>query len=570
MRRVLLLLDHRRNRRLLADWLAPQHQVMVGEGAAALDRQFDLCIVDGPALERLRDAIGRRKAREQPILLPFLLVTARRGASLVRQQLWHYVDEVIATPVEKAELEVRLHVLARARELSLELKASHDAALRHIALHDPLTDLPNRRLFIGRLEAALGRARAERRQLAVLRFDLDRFNAINEAYSHAYGDLLLQAVAERLLACLPRDTLAHFGGAAFAALLPEFKRLPEPELTAQQLLDALSQPFELPGHTVYAAASVGITLYPIDADNTGTLLENADTALQRAKGEGGSNYQFYTPQMKAQVLERLDLETRLRGAAERGELSLEFQPQVDMASGRIVGFEALTRWDEPQLGRVAPSRFIPIAEETGLVEPIGEWALAAACRQAKAWQAAGLPPLRAAVNVSARQFRHGVEQSVARVLAETGLDPRCLELEITESSVMESAPESLQVLRRLKALCVQLSIDDFGTGYSAMSYLKLLPVATLKIDRSFVRDIARDADSAAIVEAIIALAHGLHLKVIAEGVETAEQLASLRERGCDEVQGYLVGKPLRATDFAARLRQDGGPLLVADECDAWC
>lgn len=563
MTSVLLLLDHRRNRRLLADWLRPQFHVTVGEDAECLERLFDLCIVDAPALERLRDAIDRRKASEQPILLPFLLVTPRHGSGLVRRQLWRSVDEMIATPIEKAELEVRLQVLMRARNLSLELKASHEAELRHIALHDPLTDLPNRRLFTERLAAALGRSRGGRQQFAVLLLELDRFNAINESYGHAYGDLLLQAVAERLLACLTRDALAHFGGAVFAALLPECKLFSEPALTAQCLLDALAQPFALPDHMVYTGASVGITLYPADAQNTEILLENADTALYRAKEEGGGTYQFFTPQMKAQVLERLDLETRLRGAAERGELVLEYQPQVDLTSGCIVGFEALTRWDEPELGRVAPTRFIPVVEESGMIEEIGEWALVTTCRQTKAWQDAGLPPLRAAVNVAARQFRHGIENTVARVLAESGLEPHYLELEITESSVMECAPESLEVLRKLKALGVQLSIDDFGTGYSSMSYLKLLPVAMLKIDRSFVRDVAHDADSAAIVRAIVALAHSLKLRVIAEGAETAEQLAGLRECGCDEVQGYVCSKPLPAEEFAMLLRQGGGRLLPA-------
>nr|WP_246264605.1 EAL domain-containing protein [Aromatoleum toluvorans] len=425
-----------------------------------------------------------------------------------------------------------------------------------MALHDPLTDLPNRQLFSERLEAAVARARADRRAVAVLLLDLDRFNAINESFGHAYGDLLLQAVAGRLATCLPRDTLAHFGGDTFAAFVPDFLHLREPVVVAERLLAALSsQPFELVGHTVYAAASVGITLFPGDAAHAAALLENADTALYRAKGEGGGTYQFYTPQMKTQVLDRLDLETRLRGAAERGELVLEYQPQVDIASGDIVGFEALARWDEPELGRVAPTRFIPIAEETGLVESIGEWALAAACRQNKAWQLAGLPPLRAAVNVSARQFRHGVEKIVARVLAETGLDPCYLELEITESSLMECAPESVEVLRKLRELGVQLSIDDFGTGYSAMSYLKRLPVATLKIDRSFVSDIAHDADSAAIVRAIVAVAHSLNLKVVAEGVETVEQLENLRAHGCDEVQGFVVGRPLPAADFIAPLHR---------------
>lgn len=551
--RVLLLLEHRRNRELLSEWLAPHYEVTVGGGAGALDGPFDLGIVDGPALARLRDAIAARKAREQPIVLPFLLVSPRHDARLGAQQVWQCIDELIATPIEKAELQVRLRVLVRMRQLSLELRAYHEAQLRHIALHEPLTDLPNRRLFAERLATAVGRAGAQRHRLAVLRLGLDRFNAVVESYGHAYGDLLLQGVAERLAGCLPRDALAHFGGDGFAVLLSELTRLPEPALVAARLLEALSRPFELPGHMVYATASVGITLFPDDAEDTETLLENAATALDRAKGEGGGSYQFFTPRMKSEVLERLDLETRLRGAAERGELVLEYQPQVELASGRTVGFEALVRWDEPELGRVDPTRFIPLAEETGLIDAIGAWALAAVCRQNKAWQRAGLPPLRAAVNVSARQFRHGIEKSVARVLAETGLDPRYLELEITESSVMECVPESLEVLHRLRALGVQLSLDDFGTGYSAMSYLKRLPVATLKIDCSFVRDITRDADSAAIVEAIIAVAHSLKLKVIAEGVETAEQLARLRAHGCDEVQGFVVGRPLPASEFAQSL-----------------
>lgn len=568
MTRVLLLLDHRRNRRLLADWLTPNYQVIVGDDVRALERPFDLGIVDSPALERHRDAIGQRKHDEQPILLPVLLLTPRRGNGLLNQQRWHCVDEVITTPIDKAELEVRLQLLMHARRLSLDLKASHQAELHYLALHDRLTDLPNRQLFSERLNVALGRARAERRQLAVLLLALDRFNAINESFGHAFGDLLLQAVAGRLLGCLPRDGLAHFGGAVFAALLPEFKRLAEPALTAQSLLDTLSPPFELAGHTVYTTPSLGITLYPLDADQAESLLENADTALYRAKAEGGGNYQFYTPQMKVQVHERLDLETRLRGAVERSELTLEYQPQVDLASWRIVGFEALTRWDEPELGHVPPDRFIPIAEETGLVEPIGDWALAAVCRQTKAWQKAGMAPLRAAVNVSARHFRHGIEKTVAQALADSQLDPRQLEIEITESSLMQNAPESLEVMRKLKSSGVQLSIDDFGTGYSALSYLRQMPVATLKIDHSFVRDIAGDADSAAIVRAIIALAHSLKLKVIAEGVETAQQLKILREFGCDEIQGFVVGRALPAAEFAALLGH-GGRLPPVLECRAW-
>ncbi|HET6717995.1 MAG TPA: EAL domain-containing protein [Rhodocyclaceae bacterium] len=568
MTRVLLLLEHSRNRRLLADWLAPNYQVIAGVGDGALDQPFDLGIVDGPALERHRDAIRRRKQDEPAILLPFLLLTPRRGSGPVDRQRWHSVDEVITTPIEKAELEVRLQLLMHARRLSLDLQASHQAELHYLALHDRLTDLANRHLFSERLNAALVRARSEGRQLAVLLLALDRFNAINESFSHAFGDLLLQAVAGRLLSCLPRDGLAHFGGAVFAALLPEFKRLAEPALTAQGLLDALAPPFELAGHTVYTTASVGITLYPLDADHAESLLENADTALYRAKGEGGGNYQFYTPQMKAQVHQRLDLETRLRGAVERGELTLEYQPQVDLASWRIVGFEALTRWDEPELGRVRPDRFIPVAEEIGLVEPIGAWALAAVCRQAKAWQSAGLPPLRAAVNVSARHFRHGIEKAVAQALAASQLDPRWLEIEITESSLMQNAPESLEVMRNLKNSGVQLSIDDFGTGYSALSYLRRLPVATLKIDHSFVRDIDRDADSAAIVRAIIALAHSLKLKVIAEGVETARQLKKLHEFGCDGIQGFVVGQALPAAEFATLLGH-GGRLPPVLDCRAW-
>jgi diguanylate cyclase (GGDEF)-like protein len=559
--RVLLQLEHGKNSELLAAWLAPDYQVVVGEGAAALEQPFDLAIVDAPALDRLRDAMRRRQAREAPILLPVLLVTPLRGASRAQRQLWESVDEVIGTPIQKGELQVRLQVLLRARRLSLELKASHEAQLRHIAHHDALTDLPNRRLFQDRLRVALGRSRTDRSLLAVLLLDLDRFKAINESYGHAFGDLLLQAVVERLAAALPGDALAHIGGDTFGVLLGDLGRLTDAALTAQGLLASLAPPFTLLGHTVYLSASAGITLYPLDGEDDETLLDNADTAMYLAKREGGSTYQFYTPEMKAQVLARLDLETRLRGAAERGDLRLEYQPQVDLASGRIVGFETLARWQDPELGVIAPQRFIPVAEETDLVERIGEWALAAACRQNKAWQDAGLPPLRAAVNVSARHFRHGVEKTVARVLAETGLDSRYLELEITESSVMECTPESIDTLQKLRALGVRLSIDDFGTGYSSMSYLKRLPIAALKIDRSFVRDIALDSDSQAIVQAIIAMAHSLKLKVIAEGVETAEQLANLRQRGCDQVQGYVFSRPLSAEAFGRLLRLDQ-PLRV--------
>jgi diguanylate cyclase (GGDEF)-like protein len=563
MNRILLLLDHVKNSQLLADWLAPDYDVIVGKGDAALDEAFDLAIIDGPALERLGIQLHARRASEAPVLLPLLLVTPLRRASLVARQLWQSVDDVIGTPILKAELQVRLQVLLRQRKLSLELKTSHEAQLRHIAHHDPLTDLPNRLLFVDRLRDALARARAERRLLAVVLLDLDRFTAINESYGHAFGDLLLQAVAERLAAQLPRDALAHFGGDTFALSLSELARLPDAALLGQRLLADLARPFILLGHTVYTAASLGITLYPFDADDHESLLDNAGTAMYRAKKEGGSTYQFFTPQMKAQVLDRLDLETRLRGAAERGELVLEYQPQVELASGRIVGFEALARWNEPMLGAIAPNRFISVAEETDLVERLGEWALEATCRQNKAWQEAGLPPVRAAVNVSARHFRHGVEKIVARVLAESGLDSRYLEVEITESSVMEFTPEAVETLQKLRELGVHLSIDDFGTGYSSMSYLKRLPVATLKIDRSFVRDIARDADSQAIVQAIIAVAHSLKLNVIAEGVETAEQLANLRARGCDQVQGFVFSRPLSADAFARLLRK-GEPLPAAD------
>jgi diguanylate cyclase (GGDEF)-like protein len=553
--RVLLLLQHQRNAHLLAEWLAPSYQVAVGDDLAALDQPFDLAIVDGPALRELGGAIRQRKDREAPILLPVLLVTRLHGANLGEQELWRHVDEVIGSPVQKQELLMRLQVLLRARGLSLELKASHETQLRHMALHDPVTDLPNRRLFLDRLNMAIARTRADRRLLAVLLLDLDRFKTINESYGHAFGDLLLQAVAERLAASLPRDALASFGGDAFAVLLPDLGRLTEAALTAQRLLDALARPFVMLGHTVYATTSIGITLHPVDSEDAAGLLENADTALDRAKSEGGGTYQFYTPQMKARVLERLNLETRLRGAAERGELTLEYQPQVALKSRRIVGFEALMRWHDPELGPVGPSRFIPIAEESGLVESIGAWALATACRQNKAWQDAGLPPLRGAINLSARHFRHGVEKTVGEVLAETGLDPRWLELEITESSLLEYSPESLEVLHRLKALGVHLAIDDFGTGYSSMSYLKRLPVATLKIDHAFVRDMARDADSRAIVQAIIAVAHSLNLNVIAEGAETAEQLAGLEELGCDEVQGHVFSRALPAPTLERLLRR---------------
>ncbi len=430
--------------------------------------------------------------------------------------------------------------------------------IQHQSFHDALTDLPNRTLFVDRLQQALDHSVRNRQHVAVLLFDLDRFKVINDTLGHHKGDHLLQLVADRLRHLFRQgDTVSRFGGDEFAVLINGVEDTAAVEHLANELVLGFEKPFELGAQELTISISAGIAVSPDDGMDNHVLLKNADTAMYQAKDAGRNNYRFYTADMNAQALDHLQLENALRGALDRGELELYYQPRIDLESLRVNGMEALLRWNHPEKGMVAPGQFISIAEESGLIIPIGAWVLREACRQTMRWRRAG-HPLRVSVNLSARQFaRADLLGTLDSVLAESGLPPDCLELELTETVVMQHADATVATLNAFKERGVRLAIDDFGTGYSSLSYLKRFPIDVLKIDQSFVRDLSSDPDDAAIAETIIALGHSLCLEVLAEGVETDSQLEFLRERACDSVQGYLFSRPLPASAFAAFLKENG-------------
>ncbi|MCH8921085.1 MAG: EAL domain-containing protein, partial [Chloroflexi bacterium] len=434
-----------------------------------------------------------------------------------------------------------------------------EETIKHLAYHDALTNLANRTMFEDRLAVTLAQARRKGRMAAVMFLDLDQFKVVNDTVGHALGDRLLQSVAERLTGLVrDGDTVARVGGDEFTLLLAEVERVEEVAEVAERVLDALRQPWVLNGHEFRITTSIGIAMFPSDGEDADSLLSNADTAMYRAKDQGRDNYKLYTPAMNARIVERLALENSLRHGLERGEFLVYYQPQVDIASGKIVGMEALVRWQHPERGLVFPAEFIPVAEETGLIVPLGEWVLRTACAQNKAWQEAGFPPMRVAVNLSARQFQQrDLIEEVDVVLKETGLEARWLQLEITEGMAMQDVESNIAVLRKLREMGVQIAIDDFGTGHSSLSYLSRLPIDVIKIDQSFIQDLTTDPNDAAIARSIIVMAHNLKLKVIAEGVETEEQLAFLKKRRCDEMQGYLFSKPAPAEAFEEMLKQSG-------------
>ena len=457
-------------------------------------------------------------------------------------------------------------------QVNLDLAAAMELKDKQIdrAVHyDALTNLPNRLLFLDRLDQELTRAQRDKSMMAVLSIDLDRFKQVNDSFGYPVGDQLLQAVAERLnsqiRAC---DTVARIADDEFCIALTGVKTTHAAGDVAQKLLDAFAHnPISISDSEIFITLSIGISIYPVDGVNTTALLKNADAALHQAKNEGRNNFQYYAERMNASAWRRLKLETELRRALDREEFVLHYQPKVNMDSGKIVGVEALLRWQSPQRGLVAPGEFIPLLEDTGLILPVGEWVLRAACKQARAWLAAGIPDVHIAVNLSTLQFKQpDFAGLVLGILKEYGLDPALgtIELELTESLLMNNAEGAVETLVNLHAAGIQFSIDDFGTGYSSLSYLKRFPISSLKIDKSFVRDLSIDKEDEAIVAAIIALGHSLGLKVIAEGVETEEQHEQLRKKGCNEMQGFLFSRPVPETEMTDLL-QNGKKLQLPQE-----
>ena len=433
----------------------------------------------------------------------------------------------------------------------------YEERLRYLAHHDDLTDLPNRSLFVDRLRQEIIHSQRHEKLLAVLFLDLDRFKVMNDTLGHVTADRLLQDVAARLHACVREgDTLARQGGDEFVILLSDIDHREDAGRIAQKINNVIAEPFVINNRQLFITTSIGISIYPDDGEDDQNLIKNADMAMYRAKDEGRATFQYYQPSMGEQVRERLVMESSLRQAMQRGEFFLRYQARLNMKSGELTGVEALLRWQHPEMGEVLPDQFVPLLEETGLIEPVGDWVLRTACKQAKQWQKAGFPYLNMSVNLSARQFNNkGLANYIASLLHDTKLDASCLELEITESILMEHNETVVSALYELSKIGIRLAIDDFGTGYSSLSYLKRFPIQTLKIDRAFIKDIPYDPDDVAITLAIIALAKNMHLKVVAEGVETEQQLELLRQHECDELQGFYFGKPMLPEGLACFLQQ---------------
>jgi diguanylate cyclase (GGDEF)-like protein len=471
---------------------------------------------------------------------------------LVRRDGFEAAIEDSAAPIHDRRGHVTgavmvFHDVSAARALS--------ARMSYLAQHDSLTDLPNRILLKDRLTQSMSLAQRHRQKLAVLYLDVDRFKHINDSLGHGIGDRVLQSVAQRLLTCVrSSDTVSRHGGDEFVILLADAVHAQDAIVSVDKILLALAAPHHVEQHDLSITASIGIAIYPDDGTDAETLMKHADFAMLHAKDSGRNNYQFFKPEMNARALERQSLETGLRHALEQQQFVLHYQPKINLETGAIVGAEALIRWRHPQRGLVAPGHFIPVAEECGFIVPISRWVLRESCRQARAWQDAGLPALRIAINTSAVELRSkDYVAGVRAILAETALDARYLELELNESFLMHDSKSTIGVLQELKDMGVQLALDDFGTGYSSLSYLKRFPIDSLKIDQSFVRGLTTDADDASIVRAVISMGESLRMLVVAEGVETREQLEFLREHACPEGQGFYFSHPVVAGEFSQLL-----------------
>ncbi|MGQ0656950.1 MAG: putative bifunctional diguanylate cyclase/phosphodiesterase [Chromatiales bacterium] len=547
----------------------------IGSGRIECSAQVnDLFGLPGGEAIDSQDALMRYIFPEDRDVLADMVQTAikeRRGYSLEHRIV--RADGTVRSMYQEGEF----HSPAERRGLYLSAtiqdvteRRRMERQVHHLAHYDPVTGLPNRRLMKRHLSAAISHARRHHRTVAVMTLDIDHFSRINDSLGQAAGDELLKTIAGRLRDCIvdasakpdgahaqsSRDLVARIGGDEFVIVLAGIQSLEDAAIVARRVRDIFTRTCTVGNTDVTLTASIGISGFPLDSLDAETLLKQADTAMHHAKTLGRDRYQFSTARINSRASERLVLENNLRKALAAGQFELHYQPKVHLRGMVPVGMEALVRWSHPEMGAVPPSVFVPVAEETGLIVPLGEWILHEACRQAKAWQHAGLPPLAVSVNLSAGQFRaKGIQAVIAGVLQETGIDPAFLELELTESLLMEDRDACIKLMQKLRLLGVSLSIDDFGTGYSSLSYLKRFPINALKIDRSFVCDVGTDADVAAIVTAIIALAHSLRLKVVAEGVESEQQVRFLTEQHCDEIQGYYFSQPLSAADFGEWVRQ---------------
>jgi diguanylate cyclase (GGDEF)-like protein len=471
------------------------------------------------------------------------------------------VEAAVQRALKQASL---LQEKRRYKDQLEKLLGERTAEVNRLAFYDTLTSLPNRTLFRDRLEQAIAVAQRESKMLGILFISVDQLKNVNGTLGHVPGDLLMKRVGGRLKNSVTQcETVARFGGDEFAVLLTQIDEAKDVVQIIGSLRETLRLPFDLAGQELFATVSVGASLFPHDGNESQTLLKNTGSALHRAKKAGGDNYRFYTEDMNSRASRQFALEASLRHAIDNEEFLLHYQPRMTTDSQKITGVEALVRWQHPQLGLIPPLEFIPLAEDNGLILPIGEWVLRTACRQNRDWQERGFPPMRMGVNVAARQFQQqGLAETVMQILEETGLAPENLDLELTESSIMSKAQGTIDVLTRLKAMGVTISIDDFGTGFSSLSYLKRLPINALKIDQSFICDLTTNPDDAALVMAIVTLAHNLRLHVIAEGVETEEQLRFLHLIRCDEVQGYLFSRPLAPKALEEVLAMRTGEVLA--------
>jgi diguanylate cyclase (GGDEF)-like protein/PAS domain S-box-containing protein len=503
-------------------------------------------IIDGPTRKTARDPMEMAVEQNRTVGLTVNCILIRRdgfecaiedSAAPIHDRAGHITGAVIV-----------FHDVSAARDITREMT--------HSAQHDLVTNLPNRLLLNDRISQSISLARRQNRSIAVLFLDLDHFKYINDSLGHAVGDQLLRSVSKRLLANVRgSDTVSRQGGDEFVILLSEIAYPEDAGISAKKILLSLSAPCSIEGQNLHIDGSIGISVYPEDGEDAETLIKNADTAMYHAKESGRNNFQFFKPEMNLRAVERQSLEVSLRRALKREEFLLHYQPKVNLQTGEITGIEALIRWQQPDRGLVPPAQFVPVAEDCGLILQIGRWVMREACRQARAWQNAGLPPLPIAVNVSAVEFRaEGFVEGVRAILLETGLEAQYLELELTEGVLMEDAESTAAVLHELKTMGVHLAVDDFGTGYSSLSYLRRFPIDFLKIDQSFVQQITSDPDDSTLVSAIINMAKGLKHLVVAEGIETKEQRAYLQTQHCAEGQGYLFSRPLAATQFAHLLQ----------------